>query len=74
MAEWSARLGNDRRPEMNVQERSEVRELTTAEVDEVNGGSIIGNAVKMIVDAAIRITEENNRDTCQVCTYVPCTQ
>jgi hypothetical protein len=49
--EWR-RIMNDgppdakRRLDMNVQERSEVRDLTTAEVDEVTGGSIIVNAIR----------------------------
>jgi hypothetical protein len=64
--------------EMNRQETREIRELTTVELDEVTGGSIIVNAIrtawKMALDEATRITEENNRDTCEVCTYVPCTQ
>jgi hypothetical protein len=31
---------------MNVQERNEIRELTTAELDGVTGGSIIVNAIR----------------------------
>jgi hypothetical protein len=31
---------------MNVHETNEIRELATAELDEVTGGSIIGDAVR----------------------------
>jgi hypothetical protein len=38
MAEWPARLVNDRRLNMSVQETNEIRELTAVELDVASGG------------------------------------
>jgi hypothetical protein len=45
MAKWSARLGNDRRLSMNVQEAAGIRERTAQEIDHVTGGAVDSEVV-----------------------------
>ena len=44
---WSVRLGNDGRLNMNAQKTNEIRELTTAEANEVTGGSILRDVISL---------------------------
>jgi hypothetical protein len=53
-AEWSARL---RKLNMNTREKSEIRELTAAELEEVTGGNLVCATGAHIQQATLTVRE-----------------